>query len=293
MKKSICLILSILMVLSVSIPILADPDADRIHGLAKNRKIVERIAGGDDFLVGVDVWENGNGDSDENVDITPRWSSGGLDHTHQYLTARALQILRADKGDKAANLLTLYAGALLSNSDWPDTSENDGGLFTSHFYNPYTGKTFLGTTTALTRFLTHANNAKKYYAKNKSLAMQELGRSLHYLADINEPHHAALLIAIFSTHSEYESWVDFSRTEYEVTTSGLYSSIPINAKRNYASYCTELFRMAAFNAYDQADEANSSDMVQWDASAADSMAFAQESMAAYLYNFLYAVGAVR
>ncbi len=225
------------------------------------------------------------------------WSSGGVDHTHQYLTDRALQVLRADKGDAVANLLSAYRSTLLIYSDWPDVYENDGGLYTSHFYNPYTGKTFLGTTTALTRFTAHANNAKKYYAKNRPLAMQELGKALHYLADINEPHHAALLIAGLSNHTQYEEWIDANRALYaddlDSVPYDLYSAVSYNPKRYYANYCTALFRMAAFNAYDWADEAKSGDPALWETSAAATMTYAQESIAAFLYNYLVAVGAVK
>lgn len=226
--------------------------------------------------------------------VTPQWASGGAAGTHQFLTGQAISILLADN-PAVANLLTLeYRNLLLTNSDWPDTYENDGGLYTSHFYNPYTGKTFLGSTTALTRFTTHANNAKKYYAKNKKQSMTELGRALHYLADINEPHHAALLIAGLSSHTQYEDWIDSNEYRYAITTVASYKTfITTDAKRSYATYCTELFRKAAFNAYSFKDLANTYDTLKWEQSAAGTLPFAQESMAVFLYNFLYAVGAVK
>ena len=149
--------------------------------------------------------------------VSAEWASGGIESTHQFLTNRLLAILANDKPNAAA-ILSPYSGILLAYSDWPDTFENDGGLYTSHFYNPYTGKTFLGSTTALNRFTTHANNAKKYYAKNRTLAMQELGKALHFLSDINEPHHAALLIAGLTNHSTYEAWVDANLSSFAVGT---------------------------------------------------------------------------
>ncbi len=221
------------------------------------------------------------------------WSSGGIDRTHQVLVDQALLLLRADKGDKTANLLTAYRTTILAYADWPDTYENDGGLYSSHFYNPNTGKTFLGSTTALTRFLAHADAAKKSYAKNRTLAMQELGKALHYLADVNEPHHAALLIAVLSNHTQYEDWVDANETTFAIVHAPQYAAVAIDAKRSYASYCTALFRLSAFHAYDWADEAKSSDTALWRASAADSEGYAEDAIAAFLFNFLYAVGAVR
>lgn len=294
MKKIVCLILSILLVMSISAPVMADQNPTTIHGLKYNRELIERIANGDDFLVTADPLAKAEKvDDSSGGDITIQWASGGADHTHQFLTANALKILDYEKSDKVKNLLNLYASTLLYNSDWPDTFENDGGLYFSHFYNPNTGKTFWGSTTALNRFTTHANNAKRYYAKNKPLAMQELGRALHYLADINEPHHAALEIAVFSNHTQYEEWVDAQRLNYIVSNSSLYSSVPYDAKRYFASYCTTLFRNAAFHAYALAEDACSDSTYLWGITGQDSMGYAQESMAAFLFNFLYAVGAIR
>lgn len=226
--------------------------------------------------------------------ITPQYASGGATGTHQWLTGQAISILMADNS-VVANLLTLeYRSLLLTNSDWPDTYENDGGLYTSHFYNPYTGKTFLGSTTALTRFTTHANNAKKYYAKNKKQSMTELGRALHYLEDINEPHHAALLIAGLSSHTQYEDWIDDHEYLYEFNATPRYKTlITIDAKRSYATFCTELFRQAAINAYANKNYANTYNEADWITSATNTLPFAQEIIAVFLFNFYYSVGAVK
>jgi phospholipase C len=129
-----------------------------------------------------------------------------------------LTILKKDKGDKTANLLIKYSSILLSNSDWPDRYENDFRLYLGHFYDPNTGKTLYGfpRPTAMSRFLDHTQKAKKYYAKNKNASMQELGRALHYLADINMPHHAALLTALYSNHINFEKFADLTRVDYSV-----------------------------------------------------------------------------
>lgn len=66
--------------------------------------------------------------------ITPQWASGGAVGTHQFLTSQAISILLADKPAMASLLTLEYQNLLLTNSDWPDTYENDGGLYTSHFY---------------------------------------------------------------------------------------------------------------------------------------------------------------
>ena len=72
----------------------------------------------------------------------------------------------------------------------PDVDENDGA-FKWHFYNVATGCNFLGEpVTALTKFKEHYNEAIRYYQSNdKNKAFEQLGRSLHFLEDMNTPVH--------------------------------------------------------------------------------------------------------
>ena len=74
-----------------------------------------------------------------------RFSSGGVDHTHQYIVANALKILSNDKGNSAFNG-ELNSSILMEATDWPDKlgNETDAGTFAGHFYDPDTGKNWLG-----------------------------------------------------------------------------------------------------------------------------------------------------
>jgi hypothetical protein len=68
-----------------------------------------------------------------------RFSSGGVDHTHQYIVSNALKILNNDKG---ASILNTKAAVICEYTDWPDVlgNETDYGTFAGHFYDPDTGK---------------------------------------------------------------------------------------------------------------------------------------------------------
>jgi phospholipase C len=226
--------------------------------------------------------------------VTIQWASGGLDHTHQYLTARALEILKFDKGATTANRLYQYGSVILQYSDWPDNYEADTFTFAGHFYDPASGRNYLNQTspTALTRFKDHAAKAKTYFKRDPVNAMRELGKALHYLADIGEPHHSANLTALNSNHSTYENWVDANDQNYIVTSTSLYSYlVPANLSRNYATYCASILTDTAKFSKPYAGQASSSNQVDWDSSASATLKRTQEIMAAFLYNFLRSVGA--
>lgn len=299
MKKGISFFMAVLFFLATTTITLAATNNDAEKKQKKNAGIVNLIASGDDYLVGEGVpFEYGSNDQDSTGtgDINVEWASGGVNHTHQYLTSRALTILRNDKGDKTANLLSRYATTLLANSDWPDTNENDWGFYLGHFYDPVSGKTILGfnSPTAMSRFLVHAQNAKKYYAKNKTASMQELGRALHYLSDINVPHHAALLTALNSNHTTFENWVDANRANYVVNNTNFYSGLTsADAKTNFTGYCKEIINLSAYHALDHVSEATSDSLDNKEIAAKATMDYSQEIMAAFLYNFLRSVGSVK
>ncbi len=293
MKKLLSLATVFMLVFLTSASALAGTNDHNSKSLKKNAAIVEQIAAGDDYLVGGGVPFDGSTESQGDFSI--QWASGGVDHTHQYLTSRALTILKIDKGDTTANLLIKYAGILLANSDWPDSYENDLGLYLGHFYNPDTGRTLFRVSkpTAMTRFLEHTQKAAAYYAKNKNASMQELGRALHYLADINTPHHAALLTALNSNHATFEKFVDSTRLDYSVYTTDKYSVASTDATRDLKGYSREIFNLSARHALEYKTQATSTSVESMQIAAKNTMEYSQEIMAAFLFNFLRAVKAVR
>ena len=115
-------------------------------------------------------------------------------------------------------------------TDWPDKvgNETDFGTFAGHFYDPDTGKNWMGQTspTARTRAETYYENAViMYQAGDINRAMDYLGKGTHYVSDLNEPHHASNLTAVNSNHSAFEKYVDKNRTSYTISGNSFSSQI--------------------------------------------------------------------
>ena len=143
---------------------------------------VQDIANGSDELYGEGVPIEHGTNPDE------RFSSGGVDHTHQYIVANALKILSNDKGNSAFNG-ELNSSILMEATDWPDKlgNETDAGTFAGHFYDPDTGKNWLGqrSPTARTRAESYFQAAvNAYRAGDVQLAMSNLGKGTHYVSDL-------------------------------------------------------------------------------------------------------------
>lgn len=184
---------------------------------AESQKVpqkIQEIANGSDDIYGdgapLEHVENGD----------ERFQSGGIDHTHQYIVANALTILNNDKGGSLFND-ELNARILMEATDWPDKvgNETDFGTFAGHFYDPDTGKNWMGqkNPTARTRAETYYQSAVAAYKDGyPDKAMEYLGKGTHYVSDLNEPHHASNLTAVNSNHSDFEKYVDKHRTEYTI-----------------------------------------------------------------------------
>lgn len=164
---------------------------------------------------------------EENPDA--RFESGGIDHTHQYIAASALVILNNDKGSTVFNDPTNSA-LLMEGSDWPDIwgNETDYMTFAGHFYDPDTGKNWMGQSSPTAR-----TRAESYYSKavdayndgDVESAMSYLGRGVHYAADLNQPHHASNKVAVLSKHTQFETYIDEHRKEYVINGNTLDESI--------------------------------------------------------------------
>lgn len=162
------------------------------------------------------------------IEINPQWSSGNnYKHTEQELSTHQLITLEAFSrfidnhgfykiDGTQALAITLYLAAA---SGMPDMDERDGGIFRNHFYDPDSGNNYRGDSsfTAKTEAEKHINNAylklrTNYFMDVESddfiYIIEELGRALHYIQDVCEPHHAANKIAINSNHSAFESYVE-------------------------------------------------------------------------------------
>lgn len=192
------------------------------------QKIID-IANGSDEIYGEGV-------PIEHIDPNkpqPKFTSGGIDHTHQYIVASALVILSNDQGTSVLNNAD-YADTLMLSTDWLDKlgNETDYGTFSGHFYDPDTEKNWLGQTspTAKTRAASYFNKAVEAYTQGQiESAMVYIGRGSHYVSDLNEPHHASNLTAINSNHTAFETYVDEHRNEYKISGNTLSEGIYTDA----------------------------------------------------------------
>ncbi|CAM2795086.1 zinc dependent phospholipase C family protein [Hathewaya histolytica] len=256
---------------------------------------VYKIANGSNEIFGEGILLHGDEEEKKNTKNPNsniyRFQSGGIDHTHQYLVARALGILENDMSPKIADKLYVYGDTLLEFADKPDIDEKSPfyAPYSSHFYNPHTGKNYIGQkqNTALIKFKEHAMNAKKFYNINKPYAIEELGRACHYLEDLNVPHHAANLVAVLSNHSDYERFVDMYRKDFAISSAE--DTYDKYNDMDFENYCEALLKDCAFNAYNFKDKATSKKASDLREASENVVPYAQKHLAAFLYRFLVEV----
>lgn len=269
--------LTIMGALMISVPVMAMENETELP------QKVQNIANGSDELYGEGVpLEHG-----ANPDA--RFSSGGYDHTHQYIVANALIILNNDQGASSFNT-ELNAAILLEATDWPDKlgNETDYGTFSGHFYDPDSGKNWLGQSspTARTRAESYFTAAiAAYNSGDVQLAMSNLGKGTHYVSDLNEPHHASNLTALNSNHTAFESYVDDNRQAYKIDNNTLSSSMYNSAENTDVG---DMMYSAAKHAKGLAGEAQ--DESTYASAGEQSVEYAIQTVTQYIYKFGKEVG---
>lgn len=110
--------------------------------------------------------------------------------THEYVTQVALKVLLQNFSEYRNLYNEDFCTIITEYSVKPDFDEASCA-FKCHFYNPSTGKNFVGGyDSALSRFNMHYERAVKLFKSGKKEnAFEELGRSLHFLEDLNTPVH--------------------------------------------------------------------------------------------------------
>lgn len=244
---------------------------------------VQDIANGSDDIYGEGV------PIEHGVNPDSRFKSGGINHTHQYIIANALTILSNDQGNSTFNE-ELNSEILLEATDWPDKlgNETDFGTFSGHFYDPDTGKNWLGQTspTARTRAESYYQKAvEAYQTGDVQLAMSNLGKGTHYVSDLNEPHHAANLTAINSNHSDFEKYVDDNRKSYTIEGNTFDADIYETAINTQIG---DLMYSAAKHAKGLAESAQ--DKNTYDSAGKQSVQHAIQTVTQYMYKFGKEVG---
>lgn len=160
--------------------------------------------------------------------IQPRWESKPLSldsvpgRTHSDITSfgfllyvgdmQQLYGMQNDFGIKLSELTSLRNCSAI-----PDIESSMANM--DHFYDPTNGKNAAGTTTntARDRFVQYYNQAVAQFPTNRAESIKSLGRALHFIQDVNEPHHAANLIAGLSYHTEFEAYAT-ANMQYAIDT---------------------------------------------------------------------------
>lgn len=216
-------------------------------------------------------------------------SSGGPNDSHQLFAKQSFKILEKEKGLLAVSAYSGYKDVLFEYCDMPDKDEKDY-VFAYHFYDPYTKKNFLpgmmykqSKITALTKFNQHMENAVYNFKLNKELSIQELGRAIHYLEDVNVPHHASNQIAGVSSHTQYEKYISENNSLFFVNSSN--NSYAKYSNLNFKDFYNSIFDECAKNAYSYRAVGKSYEKEEWKRVATPTLKLAQENIAALLYRF--------
>lgn len=241
--------------------------------------------------------------------VQPLWKSDGDKKaegqqiaTHQLITLEALNTYLASFSLPDANGTTTLAIALYlaAASALPDEDEKDGGTFSGHFYNPDIGygtnvfkksaKDNIEEHYATAYQSLHAHPHVDLDSEEFAVALEYLGRALHYIQDVCEPHHAANLIAGVSTHLTFESYVEGIINDLLPTNVVLDKSFYFAAKSKTAG---ELAHNAARNGASQSYRIlRSSPTTEWDDVAKKCLRYAIENSALLIYKLFADCGMV-
>ena len=158
--------------------------------------------------------------------VQPLWKSdsdsseeGQQMATHQMVTLQAMLMFMLDYGfyDVDVSLQLVIALYVAAASGLPDLDETDG-VFAEHFYDPRTGcglNLLLGS--ARDKVESHYKYAYNVLIVNPYMSVtsepayyiwEQLGRALHFIQDVCEPHHASTAAGGVSTHTQFENHVE-------------------------------------------------------------------------------------
>ena len=170
--------------------------------------------------------------------VSPLWTSGKIEDDkwieegcHEYITSVACVILANDKGffsnndwDRLYIVLSISVASLL-----PDRDEVGTPLFEGHFYDPDTGKSYSNSISNTAKVNATAQYNMAVAAANRGdmdAAYEHIGRCLHYVQDVNVPHHSANITALNPAHRSFQQFAFNNQesylSEYESISSGNY-----------------------------------------------------------------------
>jgi hypothetical protein len=224
--------------------------------------VIQRIANGEDVVFGEGIPFHSAVDEFDDDVITPLWHGKGINSTHQWLTARAFEIL-GNESSIANNLNAANKAVIMQYSDWPDLSSSGETVRQNswHFYHADRSSPFFGMNywrnrhhehTAKSRMIFWYDSGVENYRRGNSVgAYQDLGKALHYLQDLNSPPHTGDTAAntreagnLATQHLLFENLADRMRDRFRVSTGGLYTN-----RWNNLSVIADTAASYSFNLY--------------------------------------------
>lgn len=199
-----------------------EPEAETIAGYTLE-ELVTAFQNGDSEVMEAYLAATAHYQDEQEVPTgpQPRWKSGNNDPntdtaTHGHITALALLLYIGDM----QNIFGISGNYGYKISEWAElersTGKPDGALeslnllLSDHFYDPDTGKSWRESSsiTARTRANEYYVEAMQTYSSNRAKALDNLGRALHFVQDVCEPHHAANIKATDkdNQHSSFEAY---------------------------------------------------------------------------------------
>lgn len=160
--------------------------------------------------------------------------------THKLISVQALKMIENDMNTDNkimnnlkiinSNITALKKGSIAP--DWGDVgTDRDYKLYQDHFFDPDTEKNF--TANKAYPLYEVPDNAesqlRNYFSRavstwkdgNYSESMYLLGKSLHYLEDLNQPHHALNWTGGPGTaHTNFEKYAEGIKDEFKISTMG-------------------------------------------------------------------------
>ena len=208
--------------------------------------------------------------------------------THKYVTDTSLSFVNNEFKDFKNFYTDDVIEQLLIYCIKPDEDETEGA-YKFHFYNPATERNFMGEKeSALTRFMGHYRKAVRYYKADRNKdAFEELGRSIHFLEDLNTPVHTNYE-NVFDAGLKLRMHVEFEKrcvaVQEECTPSLDVKNIGYYIKNSLSEIGKSSAYLSADNFYSLENEIEPRDII-----AKYSVKNAQKAVIGLLYRFFYEV----
>ena len=219
--------------------------------------------------------------------------------THEYVTKTGIdKIEKLSKDLKEKNALSdeenailceigAHKDILITYSLKPDEDENQGSTFKHHFYNPVTGRNFLGEEKgALSKCEEHYGACLELYKEgDKEKAFEEFGRTIHFLEDANTPVHTGYVYpsdAVFKLpmHVQFENICDLINKNCDAEISA--ESLGYYKNNNLKTIVKSSAVLALDNFYrlEEIESANEEELAK------NSILNAQKNVVGMLYKFI-------